>query len=260
MSITLTDYHDAVTDWLTSNDVLSDWLTSAESYPQLDGPPTSISAYFGVTDWEKSAAQIGDGSVKMDLSCQLLVVFPYCTPSAQLMIREAVMALCLELDGQRFGLSTYPLVFIGAEPDAFEPDLDECICWSLRWTQPALIGSVNSSLIAATFEPTEVYIGLAPDIGSECADDYEQLNLTDEATADETTESDSDSDADDTADETTKSDSDSDADDTTVETTANDSDSDADDTTDETTDETTTVYDYDGEVDYDGVATYGEAE
>ncbi|MGY2573754.1 hypothetical protein [Vibrio sp. C8] len=165
MAITLTQYHEAVILWLQNNEYL-DWLVHAVSYPELDSPPTKNSAYFGVTNWEKSEQQNCTGEVAMDLSCQLLVVFPQGTPDVQLVIREAVMSLCLELENQRFGLEAKALQLISVEPDAFNPELDECEVWSIRWIHQIFIGSVNKGLIAETYIPSgKIMVGYSPDIG-----------------------------------------------------------------------------------------------
>lgn len=174
MSITLTEYHSAVTDWIESNEYLS-WIASVESYPELESPPTEISAYFGVTNWERAAEQPGTGEVAMVLSCQLLIVFPKATPNLHLNIREAVMSLSLELESQRFGLEAKAVVFSGAEPDYFNPELDECETWSVRWEHEIKISSVHSDLEATEITPSKVYLGLADDIGTGHEDDYEVI-------------------------------------------------------------------------------------
>lgn len=175
MAITLTEYHDAVIAWLKANEYLN-WLVNADVYPELRKPPTENSAYFGITDWEKSEDQKNTGELTMDLSCQLLVVFPQGTPDVQLMIREAVMSLCLELENQRFGLQARALQLISAEPDAFNPELDECEVWSVRWIHQIDIGSVNSALIAEIFNPLgKAMVGYSPEIGTDHEPDYETV-------------------------------------------------------------------------------------
>ncbi len=175
MAITLTQYHEAVIAWLQNNEYL-DWLVNITPYPELTRPPTENSAYFGITDWNKSDQQKGTGELTMDLNCQLLVVFPRGTLDVQLMIREAVMSLCLELENQRFGLQAKALQLAGAEPDAFNPELDECEVWSIRWVHEIDIGSVNSALIAEVFNPLgKVMVGRSPDIGSDHESDYETV-------------------------------------------------------------------------------------
>lgn len=175
MTITLTQYHDSVTSWLKENEYL-EWLVNVAAYPELKKPPTENSAYFGVTNWEKAEQQKGTGEVTMVLSCQLLVIFPSSTPDVQLTIREAVMSLCLELENQRFGLQTKALELISAEPDAFNPELDECEVWSVRWLHQIDIGSVEPSLIAAPFITGGVSkVGYSPKIGAAHEADYETI-------------------------------------------------------------------------------------
>lgn len=174
MSFTLTEYHDAVIDWLTSDESFTDWLVDAQYYPEISESPTEASAYFGVTDWELTNPQKGTGEITMDLNCQLLVVFPETTTDLQLTIREAVMEICLGLDSQRFGLEIKPPLLTSAEPDTFNTELDDCEVWSIRWIQEIEMTSVNDSLEADLFEPTTVYAGLSPEVGS----DYEQSYST----------------------------------------------------------------------------------
>lgn len=176
MTITLTQYHAAVIDWLTSNEFITDWLSSAECYPTLENAPLENSAYFGVTNWENAEQQLATGEVTMVLSCQLLIAFPIATPNVALTIREALMTLCNELDNQRFGLQAKPLIFLGAEPYDFNPVLDECETWSIRWTHQINIGSVDPELIAQAFNlHGKILSGYCPEIGPRHEADYEVM-------------------------------------------------------------------------------------
>ncbi len=120
--------------------------------------------------------QKGTGELSIDLNCQLLVVFPASTPEVQLTIREAVMSLCLEIEQQRFGLQVKPLQFVSAEPDAFNPELDECEVWSLRWIHEIDISGVDKSLLAEVFNPNgKSMAGYEPNIGLDHQPDYEPI-------------------------------------------------------------------------------------
>lgn len=179
MSISLDEYHDAVKDYLESNEDLA-WLKEVRIYPEVEEKlPTPI-VFFGITGWEHSDEDDGTGKLLLDLSCELIVAVSLDMEERAKFLRDAAMALSLHIDGCRFGLQMREATFLSAQPDGLVPELDEYDAWSIQFSQTVEIGSVNSALNAAVFNPSQVMLGLAPDIGTGHEADYEVVSSEDE--------------------------------------------------------------------------------
>lgn len=168
--IHLTDYHDAVIDWVTQN---VDWLQSVQYYPEMQTELPAPCAFFGVEDWEMSESQPMNGMLAVDLNCKLMVVFGVIDPAYQLEVRNAAMALCIKLQDQRFGLPIEPVVLQGAEPDNFQPELDDYAVWSIRFLQTIEVG--EDFYKPEGIIPSTVMVGYSPDIGEKNEDKYEKV-------------------------------------------------------------------------------------
>lgn len=168
--IHLTEYHDNVVQWLKDN---ISWLQSVSYYPETETALTAPCAFFGVQDWEINEEQPMNGQLSVSLNCELLVVFGMDDPAYQLEVRNAAMALCLKLNEQRFGLPVDALVLTSAEPDAFNPELDDYAVWSISFNQTIEVG--EDTFKPEGLRPTDVKVGYSPDIGAGNPDKYEQV-------------------------------------------------------------------------------------
>ncbi len=168
--IHLTAYHDAVRQWLKDN---VDWLASVEYYPEVDTALATPCGFFAVLDWDPSDDQPMNGQLAVDLNCELLAVLGMADEKYQLEVRNAAMALSLKIHESRFGLSIEPAVFIGAEPDEFNPELDDYAVWAIKWTQRVEVGEDQFKPEGLT--PGIVRVGYSPDVGSNNIDKYEQV-------------------------------------------------------------------------------------
>ncbi|WP_105901429.1 hypothetical protein [Vibrio gangliei] len=169
-SIHLTTYHDAVIDWLKTN---VDWLQTVQYYPEVQTELPAPCAFFAVEEWDLSEEQPMNGMLAVDLNCKIMVVFGLLNEDYQIEVRNAAMAICSAINEQRFGLPIEPLVLQGAEPDSFQPELDDYAVWSIRYIQTIEVGTDVYKPEGIT--PSTVFVGYAPDIGAKNEDKYEQV-------------------------------------------------------------------------------------
>ncbi|KDM92895.1 hypothetical protein [Photobacterium galatheae] len=168
--IHLNDYHQAVKTWLSEN--LS-WLKTIEHYPETQTALKTPCVFFGVMDWERSDNQPMNGQLAVTLNCEILAVLGMADAQYQLEVRNAAMAIGLAIEQSRFGLPVDPAVFVSAEPDGFNPELDEYAVWSIRFNQDVEIGQDVYQPEGLT--PHTVHVGYSPDIGPANTDKYEQV-------------------------------------------------------------------------------------
>ncbi|MEZ9880531.1 MULTISPECIES: hypothetical protein [Vibrio] len=168
--IHLTDYHQAVKQWLADN---LPWLNSVDFYPETQTALKAPCAFFGVMDWERSETQPMNGQLAVTLNCEILAVLGMAEAQYQLEIRNAAMAIGLKVEECRFGMAIEPAVFVSAEPDAFNPELDEYAVWSIRFNQDVEVG--EDAFKPEGLTPTMVKVGYSPDIGQANSDKYEQV-------------------------------------------------------------------------------------
>lgn len=169
-SIQLKDYDAAVVSALKEK---FNWLEKVESYPDFESGIPTPSAFFSIKSWEKNEDQRMNGQLSVILSCEVLAILGHDYESQQLEVRNQAMAISLFLESNQFGLEIEPSVFISAEPDAFDPDLDAYAAWSIRFNQ---IINVGNDFFAPEGEtPSCVNVGYSPDIGADNEDKYESL-------------------------------------------------------------------------------------
>ncbi len=168
--IHLTHYHQSVIEWLKEN---ISWLRLVDSYPEVQTALQVPCAFFAVLDWERSDRQRMNGQLTVTLSCELLAVLGIADEKYQLEVRNAAMALAIAIEESRFGLPVEPAVFISAEPDAFNPELDDYAVWSIRFSQDVDIGMDQFDFSGVT--PSVVKVGYSPAVGSSNENEYEQV-------------------------------------------------------------------------------------
>lgn len=167
--IHLDDYHKEVRRWLLSN---IQWLKSVEYYPESSGAIETPCAFFAVSGWQPDDHQPGNGQLSLTLHCEILIAFSVKYSTHQLDVRNAAMALSIEVDNNNFDIpGVKPARVISASPDALHPELDDYAVWSVQFVQPATVG-------ASEFEPEEyrAAIRLAVDpVNIEDAAEYKPL-------------------------------------------------------------------------------------
>ncbi|GAB3528661.1 hypothetical protein [Photobacterium alginatilyticum] len=168
--IHLTTYHNAVKTWL---DEQLPWLKVVDCYPEVKKTLQTPCAFFAVSDWDRADSQPMNGQLCVTLNCEILAVLGMADAQYQLEVRNAAMAIGLKIEGSRFGMPIKPAVFVSAEPDAFQPELDEYAVWSIRFNQDIEVG--EDAFKPEGLTPTQVVVGYSPDIGKQNHDKYEQV-------------------------------------------------------------------------------------
>lgn len=168
--VTIPVYYDAVTEALKK---LS-WVNHTDSYPEEKTQIPTTAVFFSIANWQPGECATS-GQTSIDMECELYVV---CDRSATIDIsRPAVFAqscaadLTQWIDGHQFGLKGLkPAVFTGAEPDEFDPHMDDYVVWRVTFTQSAAMGADPFESLAPPMN--SVWLGKSPDIGSAHVDDY----------------------------------------------------------------------------------------
>jgi len=171
MGLHLDDYHQAVKDYVLSECA---FLNSVEDYPEEGDMVAGPCAFFGVVDWDRSEDQRMNGELSVVLNCQLLILFGQAGQVSSRSVRNAAMAVALKVDEQRFGLDVEPAQFISAGPWAFDPNFDQYVVWAVNFSHVVEVGEDQFDLMP-DFLPTDVRVGIAPDIGVDNLDAYEQV-------------------------------------------------------------------------------------
>lgn len=88
-------------------------------------------------------------------------------------VRALAMAVSRAVRLNRWGLPVAPSKWIGAFPDEFSRfDLKDFDVWRVEWSQLAHFGESVWLPDPDAIVPTEVYVGVTPDIGPDHVDDY----------------------------------------------------------------------------------------
>ena len=168
--IHLTEYHDKVTQWLIDN---LPWLKSVECYPETQTAFVTPCAFVAVMDWERAENQPMNGQLAVTLNCEILAVLGMADAQYQLEVRNAAMAIGLKVEQARFGMPIEPAVFVSAEPDAFNPELDDYAVWAIRFNQDVEVGV--DAFTPEGLTPSTIKVGFSPEIGQANEDKYVQV-------------------------------------------------------------------------------------
>ncbi|MCG7551568.1 hypothetical protein [Pseudoalteromonas sp. Of7M-16] len=149
--IHLDDYHKGVSQWLLSN---IHWLKSVECYPESGGAIDVPCGLFAISGWQPADHHPGNGQLSLTLHCEILIAFSVEYSTHQLDVRNAAMALSIEVDNNSFDIpGVKPARLIGASPDALHPELDDYAVWSVQFVQSVTVGK-------SEFEPEEYRAGI----------------------------------------------------------------------------------------------------
>lgn len=138
--------------------------------------------FFELTGLTPSADDPGTEQSEMIASFTLYVLVSYRTEAAKMAVRELAGKLCNLIYYNRWGLKIGAAELTGAQPDQFsvEPGGSgngsmQCFeTWSIDWTHEILLGTSVWDTDPEPI-PTEVYVGIDPDIGPDHIDDYQQV-------------------------------------------------------------------------------------
>lgn len=116
----------------------------------------------------------GTGQLALAASFELRYIIGWRGANQGRAVRSQVAALAHFIHRQQWGLPVEPAAVTACEPDEFSPELDQYLVWRIDWTQLIIIG--ENEWIDNAAPPTEVWVGIAPDIGPEHVDDYGQVS------------------------------------------------------------------------------------
>lgn len=116
----------------------------------------------------------GTGQWPAHLRFEARILMSARSANAKREIRKAATALATWLNLRRFqGMPTDECKVIACERDDFTPRRDNFECWRVEWVQLAFLGESAWNNDGAI--PSEVYLGIAPDIGLAHRDDYMRI-------------------------------------------------------------------------------------
>ncbi|WP_407901288.1 hypothetical protein [Providencia rustigianii] len=162
-------YHESV---LTALRALP-WVNTVDMYPETVTPLVTPAVFFSVDGWEMD--NHSDGQLRVTLSGSLWVLVDRAATSEigrpDVYIRSAAADLTQWIDGQTFGLSMVePAVFLSADVDETDPQLDDYLVWHVSFTQSVALGA--DPFATDNLPLQRVWLGIAPDIGAQHVEDY----------------------------------------------------------------------------------------
>ena len=111
-----------------------------------------------------------DGVFKFSAFC----VIPYNATNAILAARALACQLVTKVQGNRWNVPIGRARVVRMEPELFEGDVPPYEMVRVDWEQEGLLGASVFNEDGA-IPPTEVWLGLEPDVGPEHVDDYVQV-------------------------------------------------------------------------------------
>ncbi|MFB9190942.1 hypothetical protein ACFFUP_18090 [Vibrio ostreicida] len=168
--INFNDYHHQVKQWLA--EALPE-ITLMDDYPSTETVMTTPCAVFAVTSWKRAAHQSLMGTTELTLAGEVHVFVSTSQTQHALRVCQAAMAIALEIDESRFGLSIEPALLIKAEPVAATAEHSSRVTWAVRFEQTLSLG--ESVSLPPSLVPTQVWVGYDPEIGSPNQDRYQTV-------------------------------------------------------------------------------------
>lgn len=171
--VSIPNYYESVLDALRG----ISWVRNADSYPEEKTQLATPAVFLSIANWSPGDG-VTTGQSSIALECELYIV---CDRSATTEIkRPAVFVQSCAADltqwiaGHQFDIEGLEgAVFKGAEPDAFDPNLDDYLVWRIDFSQGAVMGADPFESKGGPFKG--VFLGKAPDIGSAHVNDYRQI-------------------------------------------------------------------------------------
>lgn len=167
--ITLVELHTAVLAHL--RDV--SWQRFTGSYPEVKTALVTPALYFAVNAW--SRAEAGTDQLHVDVDCSIYLAVNRSLDiegraSPELYARDLADDLTCLVDAQTFGLEIEPSVFVSAEVDEFDEEMDDYHVWRIDFSVLLPVGPDPHDITRAPLQ--QVWLGKAPDIGKGHEEDY----------------------------------------------------------------------------------------
>ncbi|MDX6845489.1 hypothetical protein SJZ81_10790 [Hafnia alvei] len=169
--LSMAAYHDAVIGTLKA----LPWVADADTYPENTTQLVTPAVYLSVDGWDPKSNIGGQPSVSLSVSLYIVVDRASATiTKPDIYIRTAAADLTQWIDGQQFGLPYIDgAVFVSAEPDAFDPAMDDYLVWRITYEQGAAFGA---DPFARGGVPVKgVWLGKVPEVGAAHVADYRKI-------------------------------------------------------------------------------------
>lgn len=169
--LSMAAYHAAVISSLKA----LPWVEDADTYPETSTQLVTPAVYLSVDGWEPKSNTSGQPSVSLSVSLYIVVDRASATiTKPDIYVRTAAADLTQWVDGQHFGLPHIDGgVFISAEPDAFDPQMDDYLVWRISFEQGAAFGA--DPFARAGVPVKGIWLGKAPEIGTGNIADYRKI-------------------------------------------------------------------------------------
>lgn len=167
--ITLVELHTAVLTYLKQ----ATWARFIGSYPKVKTGLVTPALYFAVNAW--SRADTGTDQLHVDVDCSIYLAVNRSLDieggaSPELYARDLADDLTCLVDAQTFGLEIEPSVFVSAEVDEFDPEMDDYHVWRIDFSVLLPVGVDPHDIARAPLK--QAWLGKAPDIGEGHEEDY----------------------------------------------------------------------------------------
>jgi len=167
--ISQVELHQAVKDTLRE---LS-WQRDVAAYPEVKTGLVTPALYFAVNAW--SRAEAGTDQLHVDADCNIYLVVNRSLDleegyTPELYARDLADDLTCLVDAQTFGLEIGPSVFVSAEVDEFDDEMDDYHVWRIDFSVLLPVGPDPHDITRAPLQ--QVWLGKAPDIGHGHEEDY----------------------------------------------------------------------------------------
>ncbi|MDT0499707.1 hypothetical protein [Halomonas sp. PAR7] len=121
----------------------------------------------------------GTGQLAMEAQFELRYLLGWRGTNQGRAIRAQAAALAHFIHQQRWGLPVEPARVLVAEPDEFDPELEQYLVWRIEWAQIIHIG--KNEWLDDGIPPREVWVGVDPRTGPAHIDDYRLVYFDDGA-------------------------------------------------------------------------------
>lgn len=166
-----TDLHNAITEALRAAFTV-ETLPTCAAYPEL-GKKLKLPGV--LIELSELAPDEDPGTDELGLIARF-TVYIVLERSSTAKLEAANLAAAVALNvykSGRFGQDVGRATGIRAVPDEFKPELFGYVVWAVEWSHEIRIG--ESIWNGEGITPSEIYLGIAPNIGAAHAGDYHQV-------------------------------------------------------------------------------------
>ncbi|WP_321367932.1 hypothetical protein [uncultured Desulfuromusa sp.] len=167
-----TDLHNAIETTLREAFTVAE-LPTCEKYPELAKKIVSPAVLIELSELSPEDDP-GTGELAFTARFSAYIVLQR-SSRAKLDAANLAVAVSLKIfEAGRFGQPCGPGKITRVAPDEFKPELMGYVVWVVEWTHEIRVG--ESIWNGEGITPTEIYLGIAPNIGLAHAEDYHLIS------------------------------------------------------------------------------------